>query len=165
MNYHTELLHKYHDIVQWTITLNCFINIMILYVIVIARCWVQYEKYFPSSFRFRDIARAEGECNITETKRTRKIFPYCTNMPCDNYFITRCENIVHNFVNFSAQKFGMGSIFVGQKHENSKMRRKFGPTKVCSRKNSVRQKILSGEISFIKIAKKLGQVLRKFASW
>ena len=32
---------------------------------------------FFELFCFLNIARAEGECNITETKRTRKIFPYC----------------------------------------------------------------------------------------
>ena len=31
------------------------------YVLVIARCRVQYEKYFSSSFCFRNISRAEGE--------------------------------------------------------------------------------------------------------
>ena len=31
------------------------------YVLVIARCRVQYEKYFSSSFCFRNISRAESE--------------------------------------------------------------------------------------------------------
>ena len=43
--------------------------------------------------RFRDIARAEGECNITETKRTRKILLILHETPCDKWFIARRENI------------------------------------------------------------------------
>ena len=31
------------------------------YVLVIARCRVQYEKYFSSSFCFHNISRAKGE--------------------------------------------------------------------------------------------------------
>ena len=57
------------------------------YVLVIVRCRVQYEKYFSSSFCFLNIARAKAKCNITETKRTRKIFPYC---PLNRTITSQC---------------------------------------------------------------------------
>ena len=44
------------------------------YVLVIAWCGVQYGIYFSSSFCFRHIARAVGECNIvTVTYRSHEI--------------------------------------------------------------------------------------------
>ena len=43
------------------------------YVLVIAWCWVQYGIYFSSSFCFRHIARAEGECNIGNKMNEKNI--------------------------------------------------------------------------------------------
>ena len=40
---------------------NILQKIFCEYVLVIARSRVQYEKYFSSSFCFRNISRAEGE--------------------------------------------------------------------------------------------------------
>ena len=48
-------------------------NYVVKYVIVIAWCRVQYEKYFPSYFYFRHIARSEGECNIGNKKNEENI--------------------------------------------------------------------------------------------
>ena len=55
---------------------NCtFCKTFILrqYVLVIAWCGVQYGIYFSSSFCFRHIARAEGECNIGNKMNEKNI--------------------------------------------------------------------------------------------
>ena len=49
-------------------------NGYVIFVLVITRYKVQYEKYFSSSYIFVYLYR-----NSNKNIRTRKIFPYCTN--------------------------------------------------------------------------------------
>ena len=67
-------------------------NPMLKYVLVIARCRVQYEKYFSSKFFFRHISRAEGEWNIGN-KIYEKYISILHEAPCDNWFIATLQNI------------------------------------------------------------------------
>ena len=61
------------------------------YVVVIARCRVQYGKYFPSLSYFITYFMSLQVSEIIEKyERRRNYFPILHEATCDNYFIFQC---------------------------------------------------------------------------
>ena len=62
-----------------------------LYVVVIARCRMQYGKYFPSFSYFATYFTSLYANGIIATYQKReKYLPILLEAPCDEYFIVKC---------------------------------------------------------------------------